>query len=104
MVMPSNSVNSFDTSSSSLSFSVNQGMSLVYLFYKNSDKDYQAEKISLAYPGTQKANMLHDFIESILHKNKEPLVTEDEIFASMAICFAIEKSAKLNKPLMVEYL
>lgn len=45
---------------------------------------------------------LYNFIDSILNGN-EPMVKQKEIFDSIAVCFAIEKSQELNEKVEVEY-
>ncbi len=44
------------------------------------------------YPGLDKGFLVRDFAESILQKRK-PLITKDEVFRSMALCFAIQKAS-----------
>ena len=53
----------------------------------------QPKLIETAYPGVDKGDLIFDFIESILN-NTTPEVSQEEIFHTMAVCFAIEKSAQ----------
>jgi hypothetical protein len=60
-------------------------------------------KVSNIYPGTQKGGLLYNFINSILNED-EPIVSQDDVFDSMSVCFAVEKSIKQNSPVTVRYI
>lgn len=55
------------------------------------------------YPGVGKGNLLSDFINAI-HEGRAPEISEDDVFKTMSVCFAIEKSAKVGKSLPVAYI
>lgn len=50
-----------------------------------------------AYPGVDKGDMLRGFVDAIV-RGGDPAVTEDEVFATMAVCFAIERSVASGRP------
>ena len=55
------------------------------------------------YPGVGKGNLLSDFINAI-HEGRPQEISEDDVFKTMSVCFAIEKSAKIGKSLPVTYI
>ncbi len=71
--------------------------------YETRDPEQKPKKINLAYPGVKKGHLLYDFIESI-QNNSKPIVSIDEVFNSMSVCFSIEESMKTQKPVVVDYL
>ena len=72
------------------------------MFFEQKDpvKDYR--KITAAYPGTQKGDLIYSFIQSILNQGPSEISLE-EIFAAMSVCFAIENAAKTGKTVRVKY-
>ncbi len=71
------------------------------IFY-SADPEKKPETMPEAYPGVPKGALLYGFVESILN-GKEAGVSADDVFKTMAVCFAIEKSAAKGKPVRVEY-
>lgn len=67
------------------------------------DKEDPPKEVLEEYPGAQKGDIIPDFIDSILY-DVEPLVSIDDVFDSMSICFAIEKSLNEGKPVKVNYI
>ena len=55
------------------------------------------------YPGIDQRKLIHSFVDSVIN-GSEALVTEDDVFKSMAVCFAIEKAVKLSRSVEVEYI
>jgi predicted dehydrogenase len=55
------------------------------------------------YPGIQKSDLLVSFIDSILG-DAEPMVSIEDAFATMSVCFAIEKSMNEARPVKVSYI
>ena len=55
------------------------------------------------YPGTHKGDLLPSFIDAILGRGAAE-VTERDVFDSLCVCLAIEKSAHTGRPVEVEYL
>lgn len=69
--------------------------------YKNRDNT-SFEELSTAYPGVHKGDLLKNLIQSI-YDNKEPKVGKKDVFETMSVCFAIEKSINSNKKEKVNY-
>ena len=61
------------------------------------------EHVFTEYKNTHKGEHIYNFIESII-QDKEPDVSLKEIFNTMSVCFAIEKSMKNNSVEKVNYL
>ena len=61
-------------------------------------------KISASYPDKQnRKKLIHNFIETLTKKNIKPIITIKEQIDLMTICFAVDKSAKLNKKIKINY-
>ena len=57
-----------------------------------------------AYPAkTKRSEVLVSFIES-LNTNKNVLVTAEEVFDTMSVCFAAEEANKGGQIVNIEYL
>ena len=61
------------------------------------------EKVTEAYPGIEKGGLIYRFVDSILNGGTAEVTTED-VFKTMSVCFAIEKSAEEGRPVPVRYL
>lgn len=72
------------------------------LLYNSRDPSDQAERITEAYPGVQKGDLIYSFVESIV-RNAESEISKEEVFKCMSICFAMEKAVK-SGPVTVEYI
>ena len=59
--------------------------------------------IDTEYPGSQRAELIKGFIGE-LHGRAPGVVGIEDVFASMSVCFAIEKSAHAGVPVRVAYL
>jgi len=55
------------------------------------------------YPGYQKGDLIHSFIEAILHGTPAS-VTEEDVFAAMSVALAIEKATGVRETVTVEYV
>jgi predicted dehydrogenase len=60
--------------------------------YRGEPGSAEAEPIDAAYPGVEKGELIHSFVDSILGEG-EPEVTVDEIRRTMEVCFAIDRAA-----------
>jgi len=60
--------------------------------------------IETPYPGAKKGDHLRAFINSLAGKASADLVTTDEVFGAMSVCFAIEKAMKENAIVKVGYI
>jgi predicted dehydrogenase len=65
--------------------------------------DGRTERIDAAYPGVAKGDLLHSFIESVLGRG-EAQVTEDDVFATLSVCLAIERALRDGAACEVKYL
>jgi predicted dehydrogenase len=70
--------------------------------YTSRDPAAQPAPIDTAYPGAHKGALLRSFIDAILGQGTGQ-VTQEDAFASLAVCFAIEKSAHCGAPVAVDY-
>lgn len=71
--------------------------------YTSRDSAREPERLETPYPGTQKGDFLYNFIEAILG-DQEPEVTRDEIFRSLAVCFAIDRAVAESRVIEVSTL
>jgi predicted dehydrogenase len=57
------------------------------------------------YPAkAERGNTIRSFVDSIVDKSLQPIVTVDDIFNAMSICFATEKAIHSNTTTKIEYL
>lgn len=61
------------------------------------------ERIDAAYPGVGKGDLVGGFVDAVLGRG-EPAVTADDVFATMAVCFAIEEATQTKGPVPVRAL
>jgi predicted dehydrogenase len=73
------------------------------LLFETRYRDKGCQKISEDYPGVHKGALIYSFVESILN-GSEALVTVEDIFKTMSVCFAIEKATRQTNPVTVKYL
>ncbi|PJK29500.1 Gfo/Idh/MocA family protein [Minwuia thermotolerans] len=59
--------------------------------YRSRDPGMEPEAITEAYPGVDKGDLLHDFVDAVI-EDREPEVGVDGIFSALAVCFAIERA------------
>jgi len=64
----------------------------------------EIKDINEEYPGQEKGDIIYSFIQSILHSNAEAIVTDDDVFTTMSVCFAAEKAIKEGHPITVQYV
>ena len=72
--------------------------------FTSRDKTVAPETLKIPYPDAPKYGLLPDFIEKIMagfHPSSSVLATEDEVFKSLAVCFAIDESAATGRPVKV---
>ena len=70
--------------------------------YGSRDPSATPAALDTVYPGTHKGALIASFVDAILGRGRAE-VEEDDVFASMAVCFAIEKSAHAGTPVRVDY-
>lgn len=56
--------------------------------------------INTEYPGCKKGDLLNSFLDEI-SKDCSPSYTIEDIFETMAVCFAVERSVSQNSPIMI---
>jgi predicted dehydrogenase len=70
--------------------------------YTSRDPAEAPTSLDTAYPGTHKGTLIASFVDAILGRGRAE-VEEEDVFASMAVCFAIEKSVHGAGTVPVEY-
>jgi predicted dehydrogenase len=70
--------------------------------YTSRDPAATPAQLATAYPGAHKGALLKSFVDAILGQGPAQ-VTAQDAFASLAVCFAIEKSAHTGAPVTVDY-
>ena len=71
-------------------------------YFFSRDPAVEPEKVESPYPGTQKGDLLYDFVDSIIGE-KQPLVKAQEVIDAMSIALAIDESAHTKNPQQVHY-
>ncbi|THJ23525.1 MAG: Gfo/Idh/MocA family oxidoreductase [Nitrospira sp. CG24E] len=71
--------------------------------YTSRDPQAAPTRLETAYPGTHKGELIASFVQAILGQGKSDVVEED-VFASLSVCFAIERSVHSGSPVKVEYV
>lgn len=72
-------------------------------YFFSRDPAVEPEKVDTPYPGTQKGDLLYDFVDSIIGE-KQPLVKAQEVIDATSVALAIDESIRKQKPKKVEYL
>jgi predicted dehydrogenase len=70
--------------------------------YTTRDPAMAPAALDTVYPGTHKGALIASFVDAILGRGRAE-VEEDDVFASMAVCFAIEKSVHGAGTVRVDY-
>jgi predicted dehydrogenase len=68
--------------------------------YTSRNPSETPQMLRTAYPGAHKGELIPSFIDAI-EGTGEALVSEADVFRSMAVCFAIERSAHEGRPITV---
>ena len=74
--------------------------SATYFFSR--DPSDKPEKVDTPYPGTQKGDLLYNFVDSIIGE-KQPLVKAQEVLDAMSVGLAIDKSIVSGTPQKIFY-
>ena len=72
------------------------------LVYRSSDPNGVAERLEAPYPGVHKGALVQEFVESLLTGGCPP-IAEREIFRTMDVCFAAQRSLDSGRPVAVTY-
>lgn len=68
-------------------------------------ENHSIQPINEEYPAkAERGNTIRSFIDSIVNRAFQPLVTADDIFNAMSICFAAENAMYTNVTTKVEYV
>jgi len=65
--------------------------------WRSRDPAAAPETVETAYPGVAKYALLTNFVDSLLGE-AEPVLTEEEVFAAMELCHAVDRSRLSGKP------
>ncbi len=73
------------------------------LLYTSADASIAPERFDQPYRGYRRGDLIPSFVDAIVGDGP-PMVATDEVFRTMAVCFAIERSAVSGRPQPVEEL
>lgn len=65
--------------------------------------DRPPSQVDAAYPGVAKSDLIESFLEGILGRGT-PQVAEDDVFASLSVCLAIDQSVQRKQPVAIKYV
>ena len=71
--------------------------------YESRDPDEAPQEISTEYPGNRQRDVLANFVDHIVN-DVELIVTTEDVFRAMSVCFALEKATHRSGTVEVEYL
>lgn len=72
------------------------------LLYTSREAAAAPAALATDYPGHDKALVVGSFIDSLW--GSAEMVTTEDVFAAMSVCFAIERSAHEGRPVRVDYI
>lgn len=61
------------------------------------DGEFAEQPVTAPYPGAAKGDLIHSFVQAILGRGRAE-VTDDDVLATMAVCFAAERSLREGRP------
>ena len=70
--------------------------------WRSRSPEVAAEVIDAPYPGVTKGELIPAFVAAVLGDG-DPDVPEDDVFATMAVCLAIDRSVRERQPVAVNY-
>jgi predicted dehydrogenase len=68
--------------------------------YRSRDRDVPPEQLDTAYPGIEKGDLIPGFVDAIRGTGRAE-IEEDELFATMEVCLAIDRSWREGVPVRV---
>lgn len=68
--------------------------------FSSRDPSVGPKNLTAAYPGIQKGDLIYSFVQSILGEGPA-LVTMEDVFNTMSVCFAIEEATKRSGSVVV---
>ena len=72
------------------------------LLYESREPSVRPREIADAYPGAHKGDLIHSFIESIV-SGTPAIVTADDVFRTMSVCFAVDQAMREKQYIPVQY-
>jgi len=75
------------------------GLTAAHL-YRSRDPTDAPERMTEPYPGTAKGDLIPSFVDAILGRGRAE-VEEADVFASMDVCFAVDRSLREHAPISV---
>jgi predicted dehydrogenase len=69
-------------------------------FHRSSDPNAPPEQLDTSYPGVEKGNLIPNFIDSI-RGLADPIITEDQLFDTLEVCLAIDRSLREGNPVQL---
>ena len=73
--------------------------------FESCDPESKPAKILEEYPGVkEKERTITSFVEAIMDPEKDAIVSCDDTFETISVCFAAEKAMTEGKPVPVEYI
>lgn len=74
------------------------------IVYKKNKKNF-IKKMNFSYPDKQnRKNLIIDFLDSLSKRKYNHIISRNDIFDAMCICFAADKSLEKNKEVIIKYL
>jgi predicted dehydrogenase len=70
--------------------------------WRSRDRDAAPITLDEAYPGTEKGDLIPPFIDTILGRGR-PEIGEEDVFAAMTVCLAINEAARTGTVVKVAY-
>ena len=72
-------------------------------YFRSRDKKKQPLRFNFKYTNKEKGDLLRDFILNITNQSSKQIIPISELMNVMLVCFAIDKSIKLNKTVDIHY-
>jgi len=73
--------------------------------FKNRDPEAEPDEIKEEYPAVEeRARVITSFVEAVLDPKVKAMVSCDDTFKTMSVCFSAEKAMREGRPIRVEYI
>ena len=72
-------------------------------YFRSRDKKKHPLRFNFKYTNKEKGDLLRDFILNITNQSSKQIIPISELMNVMLVCFAIDKSIKLNKTVDIHY-
>tara|TARA_Y100000816_G_C26105316_1_gene587126 strand:- start:2477 stop:3478 length:1002 start_codon:yes stop_codon:yes gene_type:complete len=73
-------------------------------YLSSSENNENSIKLTEPYPEkNSRVNLINSFIDSIIDNSKKPLVSEEETYNLMSVCFSAEEAMKTGRKVKVRY-